>query len=216
MCSFISPIPLCWAGGQVLQCGLDLFVAPPHLTFLRHTPLNCFQLWHWIPNLFEIWWTVHIVKTSGGARACFTTWWTKGANSLASGFYHICEWAIKETLAHSNWQARIKVKFELSTQLTAQDYRVTIKYSVCYSILKRSKPGTEVLSLKGFLLHSLNLEISSILSWLHNFLLLPNIVATLYDPINEQLLTKPHDWHWVAGHNQRHMAASLTTPRPSL
>ena len=173
MCSFISPIPLCWAGGQVLHCGLDLFVAPPHLTFLRHTPLNCFQLWHWIPNLFEIWWTVHIVKTSGGARARFTTWWTKGANSLASGFCHICEWAIKETLAHSNWQARIKVEFELSTWLTAQDYRMTIMYIVIYTKPKASKPSTFVLSSIGFLLNSLKRDIfnfdflSCLLLWPH-------------------------------------------------
>ena len=89
---------------------LALFVAPPHLTFLRHTPLNCFQLRRWIPNPFEL--GLKLVNCGH----CSNIWCgtsarhhlgTKGPNSLSTSAN---SWAIKETLAHSNWQARIKVK----------------------------------------------------------------------------------------------------------
>ena len=74
--------------GQVLQCGLSLFVAPTSLDVsTTHTSqlfsaltLNTKSIW----TRAEIWWTVRIVKTSGVARARDTTWGTKGANAFAT------------------------------------------------------------------------------------------------------------------------------------
>ena len=61
----------------------------------------------------------HIIVKTSGARQCTRASYDTKYLGNKGDFRRICssEWAIKETLAHSNWQARIEVAVELSTLL---------------------------------------------------------------------------------------------------